>query len=384
MSSPHADVHADLSASVKAYAASAGGLKRLRDLRDEPSGFDPAGWRRAGELGWLGMLVPEGQGGMALGLDEAAVLARAAGRSLLPEPVLAGAVLAAPLLARGRGGCCSSALSDLLRGEAFVAVAWQERIGEIDVARTETEVVVSKGRRVLRGTKLFVVFGAAAQGYLVSARDESGVGLYWVDRARPGVDYRALRRADGSEHGSLALDDVLLDERDTVLEPGAGARMLAAAIDATVVASAAELLGVAERALELTLEQLRSRVQFGQPIGSFQALQHRCVDMFIEKELAVSALTAVLAEWSQADLPRRSALASRVKARCADAALDICRRAIQMHGAMGFTDECDVGLYLKRALVCSAWLGNAQVHKRRYARLALADAGKAREQEAAA
>lgn len=382
MSSQHADVHADLGASVKAYAASAGGLMRLRALRDGQSGFDPAGWRRAGEFGWLGMLVPEAHGGMALGLDEAVVLAREAGRSLLPEPVLAGAVLTAPLLACGSGGRCLSVLSELLRGETFVAVAWQERLGEVDVAHTDTEVVMSRGRRVLRGTKQFVVFGAAADAYLVSARDETGMGLYWVDPARAGMVYRSLRRADGSEHGSLELDDVPLEEHDAVLEPGVGARTLAAAIDATVVASAAELLGVAERALELTLDQLRNRVQFGKPIGSFQALQHRCVDMFIGKELAVSALTAVLAEWPQADAPRRSALASRVKARCADAALDICRRAVQMHGAMGFTDECDIGLYLKRALVTSAWLGNAQVHKRRYARLALADAGDAREEEA--
>jgi len=146
--------------------------------------------------------------------------------------------------------------------------------------------------------------------------------------------------------------------------------VLAAAIDETVLAISAELLGVAERALDITLEYLRTRVQFGKPIGSFQALQHRCVDLFILKELGVSAMMAALAEWSDATPPRRSALASRVKARCADAALEICRRSIQMHGAMGFTDGCDVGLYLKRALVLVAWLGNAQFHRRRYAHFA--------------
>jgi len=370
MSSEHQDVHADLAASVHDYAERSGGLGRLRRLRDAASGFDRAGWRQAAELGWLGMLVPERLGGAGLGLAEVAVVVREAGRVLLPEPLTAGAVLAAGVLARGASRRAQEVLARMMSGEAFAAVAWQEGLGDIDPAK----VGASIANGALSGAKAFVVFGAEADGFLVSARVAAGVGIYWIESGRAGTAYRSVRRADGSEHGSLELSAVRVTADDLVIPHGEGDTALRDAVDASIVAIAAELLGVGERALAITLEHLKTRVQFGKPIGSFQALQHRCVDLFIRKELGAAALDAVLTEWPAAAPDRRSALASRVKARCADAALDICRQGVQMHGAMGFTDECDIGLYLKRALVLSAWLGNAQVHRRRYARLAVTKA----------
>ena len=125
-----------------------------------------------------------------------------------------------------------------------------------------------------------------------------------------------------------------------------------------------------ERALEMSLDYLRTRVQFGKPIGSFQALQHRAVDLYIQQELSSAVLDEALAFLdSGPDARARAAAASRVKARCSDAALRITREAIQLHGAIGFTDEYDAGLYLKRALTLAAWLGGAAWHRRRYARL---------------
>ncbi|RPI40369.1 MAG: acyl-CoA dehydrogenase, partial [Betaproteobacteria bacterium] len=286
-------------------------------------------------------------------------------------------VLAARLLEAGETGASAEMLARLIQGSLLPAVAWQESHGDIDAARVATEVVPARTASALCGTKQCVAFGCDADGYLVSARSAAGVGIYWVARGSSGLTYRSMRRADGSEHGTLVLDRVPVRAEHCVLAPGTGDKVLAGAIDEAIIVSSAELLGLAERALEITLEFLRARVQFGAAIGSFQALQHRCVDLFIHKELGVSALTAALSEWDRADCVRRSVLASRVKARCADAALDICRKSIQMHGAMGFTDDCDIGLYLKRGLVLAAWLGNAQLHRRRYARLALADAASA-------
>ncbi len=124
------------------------------------------------------------------------------------------------------------------------------------------------------------------------------------------------------------------------------------------------------RALEMTLDYLRTRVQFGKPIGSFQALQHRAVDLHMQKELAAAVLEEALAQLDSDPEPAaRAAAASRLKARCADAAVKITRETMQMHGAIGFTDEYDAGLYLKRALTLAAWLGSATAHRRRYAQL---------------
>lgn len=379
MKSEYEDVHADLAASVRNYAERSRARARLRRLRDEANGFDREGWHQAGTLGWFGITVPERRGGAGLGLAEAALLAREAGRALLPEPLIAGAVLAAGVLTRSDSDSSNAVLSRLVRGEAFAAVAWQEALGDIDPGSASVQAIDGK----LNGSKSFVVFGSEAAGWLVSARNEAGIGIYWIECGRTGVAYAPQRLADGGEHGRLDLRSVRVGHDDLVIDHGAGAAVLREAIDATIVASAAELLGVGERALEITLEYLKTRVQFGKAIGSFQALQHRCVDMFIRKELGVAALGAALDEWPRADAKRRSMLASRVKARCAEATLDACRQAVQMHGAMGFTDECDIGLYLKRALVLSAWLGNAQVHRRRYARLALMPQGGSMQAEAA-
>ena len=369
MTNPHTDIHADLAASVRAYAEREGALARVRTLRDSPSGLDRPCWTKVAALGWLGLRVSEALGGAGLGVAESSVLARELGRTLVPEPVTAVAVLAARILIQGRGEASRTLLERLVAGSVFPAVAWQERLDTLDPSSVAARLTAVNGGGELCGSKQCVAFGAEADGYIVSARTPLGIGLYWVERQHARITYRAMRRADGSEHGMLQLDHVGVRPDHCLVAPGEGDGALAAALDETLIAISAELLGLGERALEITLEYLRTRVQFGKPIGSYQALQHRCVDLFIAKELGLCALTAALSQWDRADPARRSALASRVKARCADAALDICRKSIQMHGAMGFTDQCDIGLYLKRALVLAAWLGNARSHRRRYARL---------------
>ena len=144
----------------------------------------------------------------------------------------------------------------------------------------------------------------------------------------------------------------------------------------------AELFGVMSRALDLSVDYMKTRVQFGKPIGSFQALAHRAVDLHIQRELASAVLDDAVALFdSDAGAAQRSVMASRVKARCSDAGLRITREAIQIHGAIGFTDEYDAGLYLQRAMTLSAWLGNAASHRRRYAALAPADSTLSQERE---
>jgi alkylation response protein AidB-like acyl-CoA dehydrogenase len=167
------------------------------------------------------------------------------------------------------------------------------------------------------------------------------------------------------------LTDALVPRTAVAAGGAAALEALGRAFDHGCAIAGAELAGVMERALEMSLDYLRTRVQFGKPIGSFQALQHRAVDLHIHKELASAVLEEAVAALDRGPAaPARAAMASRVKARCADAATRVTREAIQFHGAIGFTDEFDAGLYLKRALVLTAWLGSASWHRRRYARLA--------------
>ncbi len=149
---------------------------------------------------------------------------------------------------------------------------------------------------------------------------------------------------------------------------GCSEAALGYALDAAILCCAAELTGIMERVLELTFEYLRTRKQFGKPIGSFQALQHRAVDIWIQKELSKAALAAALGHFDAVDAtPRqRSLAASSAKSRAADAALTVCKQAVQLHGAIGFTDEYDLSLYFNRVLVLAAWLGNGATHRRRH------------------
>jgi alkylation response protein AidB-like acyl-CoA dehydrogenase len=212
----------------------------------------------------------------------------------------------------------------------------------------------------------------AADGYIVAARADGALALYWVPRDTPGVGASGETLADGRMSGTITLQDALVPRAHELARGDAARNAIETARDGATVIAGAELLGVMHRVLDMTLDYMRTRVQFGKPIGSFQALQHRAVDLYIQRQLASAVLDDGLRRLADtADAQARAAIVSRVKARCSEAGLRIAREAIQIHGAIGFTDEYDVGLYLKRALVLASWLGNAALHRRRYARLAL-------------
>ena len=178
-------------------------------------------------------------------------------------------------------------------------------------------------------------------------------------------------RADGTPSGIVTLNDVDVAEGHVLNAPSATAlEGLERAVEQTCVMAGAETLGVIEATLKMTLEYMRNRVQFGKAIGTFQALQHRAADLYIQQELVRAVLgDAVQTLDGHASAADCSKIASRCKSRSSEAGLRITREAIQLHGAIGFTDEYDLGLYVKRALVLSAWLGNSADHRRRFARL---------------
>jgi alkylation response protein AidB-like acyl-CoA dehydrogenase len=267
-------------------------------------------------------------------------------------------------------------LPRIANGETIVAAAWQEQAGSLDLSGMQVRATPFEGGYRVTGTKRYVVAAAGADAYVVAARGESGVVLGCIDAGAAGVTRRLEPIADGRHFGTLQFEDAVVPRERVVATGAAATDALSRAIDRASAIASAELYGVMSRALEMSVDYMKTRVQFGKRIGSFQALQHRAVDLFIQRELASAVLEESLRELDAEPEPaKRAAIASRLKARCSDAGVRITREAIQIHGAIGFTDEYDAGLYLKRALVLAAWLGNANQHRRRYSALALKNGG---------
>lgn len=368
---PNTDHRALLADSVADFVARGTDIARVRRLRGTRAEYDRAVWKKMAELGWLGILVPESRGGLGLGLAEMAIVARGLARALVPEPLTATAVLAATALAAGENEALKKdELPRLAAGETLPALAWQEAAGVLDATVSRTRAEPFEGGYKLSGIKRFIPGAAQADAFLVTAQAGDGIVLLWLPRDAPGAQLELEPLADGRSFGTLKLRDALVPRSRVVAAGAAAAEALARAFDHGSVIAGAELAGVMDRALEMTLDYLKTRVQFGKPIGAFQALQHRAVDLHIHKELANAVLDEALTLLDRGpDAAARAALASRVKARCSDAALKITRETIQLHGAIGFTDEYDAGLYLKRAMTLAAWLGHPVWHRRRYARL---------------
>lgn len=345
---------------------------RLRAPHGTLPGFSREVWREMAELGWLGMMVPEAHGGLGLGLRPLAAVLEELGRGPAPEP-LAAATMAITALANSENDALKgSILPALVSGEMLPALAWQERPGDEEGAVLETRADADAGGGYrLTGVKRFVPGAAGADGFVVSAQTSDGETLFWVPRSAEGLAVETMPLADAGHWGTLTFERVRVEQSAQLAAPAAAVPLLARAREEGRLAVSAELFGVMNRAFEMTLDYMRQRKQFDRPIGSFQALQHRAVDLFIQIELARSALDRALRVFSETEeAMERACAASNAKARCSEAALTVTQRAIQLHGAIGYTEECDLGLYVKRAMVLAAWLGNPAYHRRRYALLA--------------
>jgi alkylation response protein AidB-like acyl-CoA dehydrogenase len=333
---------------VRASAASVvprdQGPQRVRALRFREPGFDPALWKEMCGLGWAGLRVAEDRGGSGLGLTALCAVAQELGAALAPEPFLPVAAAAQHL--------SGERLLAVLRGDSLVVPAWLERPHDLDPQAGQARL--RSGR--VDGTKRLVVGASAAQAFVVATRD--GLGL--VERTAPGVSVLALGQHDG---GFVA--DVVFDNAPA--EPLQGS--LEETLEECALANAAYLLGAMEAAFEMTLSYVTLRKQFGKAIGSFQALQHRAVDMKIQVELtrAIVDEAAAAIDAGRGDRAHRRALVSRAKTRAADAAMHVAKEAVQFHGAMGMTDECDVGLYARKILSVHNEWGSAAAHRRRFA-----------------
>ena len=339
----------------------AAGPKVARGFRQQDPGFAPARLREAAELGWLGILVPETDGGQNLGLTELALVLEQAGRGLVCEPIGLAAISAAAL---AQGHAPHPMLDKAMAGQALVVPALQEGAFGDDPLAPHTRAAGNGSAPRVTGTKTFVCAGGA-EGFLVSATGPDGPTLCYVSRSAPGLTLATTQTVDGRKLATLTLKDT---PGDLVPARQSSRDAVDALHSLSLFALAAELLGVMEKAQEVTFDYLRIRKQFGKLIGSFQALQHKAVDIYIRTETTRSLVFQIAAN----NDPYRidPALAVAAKAKASEDALFVTQACIQLHGGIGFTDEHEIGLYLKRAMLLSSLLGNAAAQQRRYAAIA--------------
>ena len=343
-------------------------IARIRALRGTKPGFDRDVWLEMAQAGWFSILIAEADGGLGLGLREMAAIAQEAGEHLVLQPYIATAVQAAVVLSQAPQSDLRGLLIDrLLNGRLIAGLAWQERLGQLQLEPAhEMQVSVAQEGDSLRlsGIKNFVTPTDGADGWLVVARYDNQPALIWVNAEAPGIRILDHACVDGSSLSSLSFDGVSLPKEQLLLRGDQVGVAVERANDCARVIQAAELLGVMRRSYAITLDYIKTRKQFGRVIGTFQALKHRAVETYVQIEISAACLQEVLSEIEAGGL--LSSLASRAKARCAQSGLLVTRAAIQFHGAIGFTDECNIGLYLKRAMFLSSWLGGAAAHRARY------------------
>lgn len=352
--------------------------RRDQRQRKRAAQADRAYWREIAAVGWLGMSVPQALGGLDLGWRAMAAVLEEAGRAQLPEPLVGAGVLPATLLAR-IAPVDEARRQALLRavcaGDSLIGLAWQETEGQLEAGEAASafgvSVIEREGAYVLNGEKRHVVPGAGVDGWLVTADGEQGTALFHLPAGTPGVTLHAHARADGSAACHLTIESAVV-AADALLACDGVADAVDDALDLGRLMQSAELVGVARQVLADSVAYLNTRQQFGRPLASFQALQHRLVDAAMQVELAANSLLDALDTLAAQpdDATQRKTLASRAKARAARAGLEATRLAIQLHGAIGYTEECDVSLYFRSALHLAAWLGNAGAHRQRYGALA--------------
>jgi acyl-CoA dehydrogenase len=348
-------------------------FRTLRDGRD-PVGFSRALWAKMAEMGFAGVAIPEEHGGTGLGMVAAGLIQEAMGRNLSLSPFLSTSILAATVLAKGgTAEQKASLLPRIAAAELVIALAADEKPRHAP-AHVETRAEAHGNGFRLSGTKSHVLDGQVADRIIVSARtsgeagSRKGVSLFLVDPKAEGVRVEARSMVDSRNAARLHLDGVDVDGADLIGAVDEGFAILEAALDAGRACLAAEMLGVSAQSFETTLEYLKTREQFGKPIGSFQALQHRAAHLFCEIELARSVTLKALRALDEGDL-RAPVFASLAKAKVGDVAKLATNEAVQMHGGMGMTDEFDVGLFMKRARAAAETFGDSAFHGERVARI---------------
>lgn len=355
--------------SVEKYVLDHGGVERHRQLSRTDAGFAPEAWSVFAELGWLALPFSEDDGGLGGSATDLMVLCEALGRGVVREPYLHSIITCGGLLARlGNSEQRALYLPPLMEGSSQWAFAYAEQASGYDFKAIDTTVSEGDGAYRLSGSKIAVLNGHVAERLLVSASDGEGVSLFVVDPALPGVGLKPFTAVDGSRGAEVHFDAVALGGECLLGERGAALTGIEAALDRAIVAMGADALGAMQVLIDTTVEYCKTREQFGQPIGKFQALQHRMADMYLKMEESRSLLYHAAIRLDEGSAEASSACAA-LKVKLAEAGRFIAHESVQLHGGIGMTDELIVGHLFKRLLLLSKLYGDEGYYLDRYLQL---------------
>jgi alkylation response protein AidB-like acyl-CoA dehydrogenase len=352
----------ELRKSVRKFLEQKSDSPEVRRLMETEEGYDPDVWNQmAQQLGLQGLAIPEEHGGSGYSYVELIVVLEEMGRALLPAPYFSTVALAAnAILASGDDSAKKELLPGIASGETIATLAFTEDSGRWDEEGIQMEATKSGDGYSLTGSKMFVIDGHTANLLIVAARTGAGISLFAVDGDASGLTRTALQTMDQTR--KQAKVEFSNTPARLIGTEGEGGAALGKTLDLAAVALAAEQVGGAQKCLEMAVEYAKVRVQFGRPIGSFQAIKHKCADMLLEVESAKSA--AYYAGWAAAeDSDELPVVASLAKAYCSDAYFHAAAENIQIHGGIGFTWEHDAHLYFKRAKSSELLLGDPTYHR---------------------
>lgn len=352
------------------FAKKTSPVERYRKTRStserEGTGWEPAVWKQMAELGWLGLAFPEDVGGLGLGFFDLSLVLGKLASTLVPEPILPSVVLAGSAVMHGATKAqAKEILEPMIEGKTSLALAWAERQSRYDASDVTTTAKADGGGWTLTGEKVFVLNGHRADTLIVSARTAAGVSLFAVEAADKGVQVQRVKTMDGLDAGQVRFE---VAKARLLGTDGAGAAAVETALDYGAAGACAEGHGLAVTMLDMTNGYLKTRKQFGVAIGTFQALQHRVVDMFVRTQLLESTSILAAIKVDDADAEERKRAVSIAKVQLAVGGKFVAQQAIQLHGGIGITDEADVGLYFKRMTVLNALFGDEEHHLGRFVR----------------
>jgi alkylation response protein AidB-like acyl-CoA dehydrogenase len=358
-------------------------FERRRQIVTSPQGWSPQIWTQLAELGVLALPFSSDLGGLDGSPIDTMITMEAFGKALVVEPYLHSIVLAGALLRHGGSDAQKQEhISRLIAGDALYTVAYVEPASRFNLSRVSVQAIYSQNGYRLLGRKCVVYAAPGAQGFLVSARTSGdvaspeGISIFYVASDAAGLRLREYATTDGMRAAEIELDNVFVSADNLVGPLGGGLPLLERCIDEATAAVCAEAVGAMRAVTARTLDYCRSRIVFGQPIGKFQVVQHRLVDMHTAIEQAASLTRHATMHLDGLPAVRARAV-SAAKALVGKESRFIAQNSLQLHGAMGMTDELDVSHYFKRLTVIDSLFGNVAFHTRRYANIALLGKGAA-------
>ncbi len=362
------------------FAKKSSPVERFRELRFGEFAYDPKVWKQMGELGWLGVLFPESVGGFGGSFVDASLVIEQLGKTLVPEPYLASVFLAGrAIMLAGSAEQQKRYLAPLCEGDITLAFAYAEADSRHSPSRVGLRGKWQGDELVLNGAKSWVLGGHKADHIVVSVRssgdpgDEAGISLVVIPRDAKGLNIQSVKSMDGQRAAMIRFEGVCAQRDELLGSEGQAHSTIVDVLDGAAAAACAEAQGIIQRSLDMTVEYLKTREQFGTKIGVFQSLQHRAVEMFVEVQGCKSLTLEACIRMDGEEVESRMAAVSAAKCQLTTGGRFVTEQAIQLHGGIGVTDEHDIGLYFKRLRVLSHLFGDEHYHLERYSSLSSFD-----------